>query len=586
MQFKKWKPKEKIKKVRGRQTKISHLFDNLKISRKLVVGFFLVSLIGIIIGVVGIFSQINLFHHEQQAYSESTLGIKYTSQAETNLLKTSSMLRDLYIYYDNESSRNALVQQISSKMSSMESQLSSVKVTVIDSKGAQDYDDLLTSYQDFKDTVDTLLKACNDNESSENILKLITDSAGGASNAQFRFDTMMQYNTQKAESQLASDKKSAVISVVAMAIITILSFIASLFLSRYISKRISDPLQMLAGLSENLAVGDIDIQDKVTEADQQLKYRKDEIGKVASSFNNLIAATAQQAKEMKAIANGDLTTAVTVRSEKDVIGNSLTNLKSKFHALAASIVTSADQVDSGAKQVADFSMSLSQGSTEQAGSIEELRASLDEITLQTAQNAQNAKTADNLARGIRGDAEKGTVQMTDMLQAMSQIQVSSESIGKVIKVIEDIAFQTNILALNAAVEAARAGQYGRSFAVVAEEVRNLASKSSEAAKETTDLIENSVNSVSSGTKIANETAAALDKIVAGVNEATDLISSISAASTEQAATLEQITQGIVQVSDVVQSNAAASEECAAASEELSSQADCLKESVSVFKLNA
>ena len=209
--------------------------------------------------------------------------------------------------------------------------------------------------------------------------------------------------------------------IVIMAIITVLSFIASLFLSRYISKRISDPLQMLAGLSENLALGDIDIQGKVTEADQQLKYRKDEIGKVASSFNNLIAATAQQAKEMKAIANGDLTTPVTVRSEKDVIGNSLTNLKGKFHALATSIVSSADQVDSGAKQVADFSMSLSQGSTEQAGSIEELRASLDEITLQTAQNAQNAKTADNLARGIKGDAEKGTAQMTDMLQAMSPL---------------------------------------------------------------------------------------------------------------------------------------------------------------------
>ena len=291
-------------------------------------------------------------------------------------------------------------------------------------------------------------------------------------------------------------------------------------------------------------------------------------------------------EQTRAIAGGDLTTDVTVRSEFDVLGIALSDLVEKFHNLAASIVTSAEQVDSGAKLVADSSTLLSQGSTEQAGSVEELSASMEEITSQTTQNAQNAQKTNELAGNIQKDADAGNAQMAEMLRAMDEINASSESIGKIIKVIEDIAFQTNILALNAAVEAARAGQYGKGFAVVAEEVRNLAGQSSKAAKETTDLIENSIKKVTAGTKIANETAGALGKIMAEISQAGELVGTIATASHEQAAALEQINQGIMEISQVVQNNAASAEESAAASEELSAQADSLKEHVGVFKLNS
>jgi len=244
----------------------------------------------------------------------------------------------------------------------------------------------------------------------------------------------------------------------------------------------------------------------------------------------------------------------------------------------------AQQVAAGSRQVSDSSMSLSQGATEQASSIEELTASIEQIASQTKQNAKSANEAKNIADTAKVDAAEGNQQMQEMLKAMEEINDSSNNISKIIKVIDEIAFQTNILALNAAVEAARAGQHGKGFAVVAEEVRNLAARSANAAKETTAMIEGSIKKVEGGTKIANATAQALDNIVKGVAKAARLVSDIAVASDEQAIGVEQINQGIIQIATVVQNTSATSEETAAASEELSSQAEMLKKQVGRFKI--
>jgi methyl-accepting chemotaxis protein len=241
-------------------------------------------------------------------------------------------------------------------------------------------------------------------------------------------------------------------------------------------------------------------------------------------------------------------------------------------------------VASGSRQVSEGSQSLSQGTTEQASSIQELTATITEIAAQTRQNATNANEANQLASQARENAIKGNQQMQHMIEAMTEISTSSSNISKIIKVIDDIAFQTNILALNAAVEAARAGQHGKGFAVVAEEVRNLAARSAEAARETTVLIEGSIQKVGDGNAIALETGKSLDMIVEDISRTDDLIDSIANASNEQASGLAQINEGVVQVSNVVQANSATSEQSAAASEELSSQAQLLKELTGSFKL--
>ena len=252
------------------------------------------------------------------------------------------------------------------------------------------------------------------------------------------------------------------------------------------------------------------------------------------------------------------------------------NISKTLTATLTQINLAADRVSTGSDQISGGAQALSQGATEQASSIQELSATITDIAEHVKSNAANAEQSSKMANELEREIVLSNDQMQQMISSMHEISNTSNEIGKIIKTIEDIAFQTNILALNAAVEAARAGAAGKGFAVVADEVRNLAGKSADAAKNTTALIEKSIKAVESGVLIADKTAQSLTTVVSSARTVTGNIDKISAATKEQASSISEISMGVEQVSSVVQTNSATAEESAAASQELSSQAQMLK----------
>jgi methyl-accepting chemotaxis protein len=288
--------------------------------------------------------------------------------------------------------------------------------------------------------------------------------------------------------------------------------------------------------------------------------------------------------DLKLLANGKLNFDIVPRDQDDEFRGALKKACDDLNDVLGQIFASGQQVSNAATQVAGSSQSLSQGATQQASSLEEISSSLSEMGFQTNQNAENASNVNQLANQAKDTAGKGNKQMNEMVEAMSRINDSGRNILKIIKVIDEIAFQTNLLALNAAIEAARAGKHGRGFAVVAEEVRSLAARSAKAAKETTVLIEETVQNTKNGSDIAKLTEEALGDIMDVVIKVSGLVGEIANSSNDQAHGLSQINSALTLVEQVTQQNTANAEESAAASQELSAQAQQLQNMLSVFTL--
>jgi len=345
------------------------------------------------------------------------------------------------------------------------------------------------------------------------------------------------------------------------------------------------PIRSLSRTAKHIADGDLDVSAAVQTVDETGKLAQS-ISSMTSRLKDYVLYITEINGVLHKISEGDLTFQLKQKyqGEFSTIKESLLILQIKLSETMSTISTSTVQVSSGAKQIADGAQSLAQGATQQAATIQQVSSSISEIAQKTKDNKEMASRAAALANTIKGKAEKGSQQMDEMLDAVKEIDQAGQDINKVIKVIDDIAFQTNILALNAAVEAARAGVHGKGFAVVADEVRNLASKSAEAAKDTGSLIANSIEKAELGSRIAVETSDSLSEIVAGINESAQIINDIAKSSEEQSIGISQINSEIDQVANVVQQNSAIAQESAAASEEMSGQSSMLEELISQFKL--
>lgn len=512
-------------------------FYNLKIGTKLILGFVVVALIAGGIGLMGVINIQTVDRQDTYLYEKMTVPLGELIYVIDAVQGSTSDL-DAIIVSGNPDEIGRLEASIQEHNTVFNTNMESFKTTLVSEEGVKLVESVFSQNDKMNQAATEIIGLVRQGKQAEAIaLKKNGDYASASAKMESDIARIIEIKLQVADETAAANTAIASSSTFMTIVLIVVGMILSILLGIFIASTIKKPVYKMVDASKRMADGDLDVSIDIS--------TRDEMGDLAAAFNRMA-----------------------------------TNI----NEVMVNINEATEQVASGSRQVSDSSISLSQGATEQASSIEELTASIEEIASQTRLNAENADQANQLAEATKENANQGNSRMQQMLGSMEDISESSNNISKIIKVIDEIAFQTNILALNAAVEAAKAGQNGKGFAVVAVEVRNLAARSASAAKETTALIEGSIKKVEGGTKIANETAAALVQIVDSIEKVYGLITNISVASNEQAIGVDQINQGITQIANVVQATSATSQETAAASEELASQAEMLKEQVARFKL--
>ncbi|WP_349945363.1 methyl-accepting chemotaxis protein [Lacrimispora sp. BS-2] len=557
------------------------MLKKLKVGNRLLVAFVIVVLFSGLAGTIGILliRAVNKEYHaelEDYGFAQGDIGsLGQAFQAHRATV--------LYIIYSEDAAETARQKEILTK----QVDLINEKMQLVQARMKTDsekelYSQLSEKMKSYEDIRSHTIELAS--KSSQESMAFFRSYA-----APLAAEIADTINTILSDKSAAGDIKSAQLSrqtsvfIAIMGTIIFISIGTSVIIAIAITRGITRPIDELKMVADRMAQGDLKCQ---------LEYSsEDELGHLADGMRTMMGRLSYYMDYISVttsrMAQGDFDIPhdpEEFKGEFRSVQLSIQNLTDSLNDVMAKITQSSDQVASGAEQVADSAQALSQGATEQASSIEELAATINDISNNINLNAENAKETNQQVNNTATELEYGKTQMQDLTNAMEEISNASAEIGKVIKTIEDIAFQTNILALNAAVEAARAGEAGKGFAVVADEVRNLANKSQEASKNTATLIEHTLASIDAGNHIAKETAKSMDRIVQSSKTAADLTYQISTASKDQAYAVAQVTQGIDQIASVIQTNSATSEESAAASQEMAGQAQMLKLLMQRFQL--
>ena len=556
-------------------------FRNFSISRKILSGFLIITAVMVIVGCVGLAGMLRIAWMDKYIYESKTAPMNDMVYAIESLYKLRSDSREMVIRAGNTKRLGDLEQSYLSEKDSFLNQAAAYRSTM-DSSDSESLALLDTAVQDFTDIYDFAIQECLKAAKKGNQSEALKALSQNEDKIQIIYDNCNSLLTNRMEvikGINGQNNKVAFLAIVTLVVFVLLGGFAAISLGIRISKMISQPIGEVVGAANRIASGHVDVSLENISS-------RDETGQLANAFNGMVESIRQQVTIAESISLGDFTKEVPLRSEEDILGIALQKISTSLNHTLFLINTAADQVTTGAGQVSLSAQELASGATEQAATVEELSASITSVAKKVEQNEANVRKATVYVKEAGDGVEEINEHMQKLYGAMKDIGTSSEKISSVTKVIEDIAFQTNILALNAAVESARAGEAGKGFAVVADEVRNLATKSSEAAKKTSDLIEHSVRTVSEGEKYASAGALILKTVSEKAQLAVQAIHEIEASSSHQVNAISEINYNLSQVSSVVQNNAATAEESSASSEEMAALAHMLQLEMGKFKFHS